>query len=107
MGYREQKRRKSTTGCEDEHGWLNFEANANLLDQSKAKQTDQTTRASRGYFISDGGTIEAKAFMELEKLHLILCICLFFDRMHTHLILLELQVSISISRLSLLCHFRP
>lgn len=37
MGCREQKRRKSTTGCEDEHGWLNFEANANLLDQSKAK----------------------------------------------------------------------
>lgn len=107
MGCREQKRRKSTIGCEDEHGWLNFEANANLLDQSKAKHTDQSTRGSRGYFISDGGTLPAKAFMELEKLHLILCKCLSFDRMHTRLILLELQVFISTSRLSLLCHFQP
>lgn len=108
MGCREQKRRKSTIGCEDEHGWLNFEANANLLDHGKQGQTDRPDhpRLKRLLYFRCG-TISAKAFMELEKLHLILCKCLSFDRMHTSSILLELQVSISISRLSLLCHFQP
>lgn len=50
MGCREQKRRKSTIGCEDEHGWLNFEANANLLVQGQTDRPDHPRLKRLLYF---------------------------------------------------------